>query len=73
MNETQKDRMAKAAAAMAATIGEDLKPEEKPQVQFFHGLAWMLAHLLKSPRLLLGAAKTAESYLPEETAEGVPS
>ena len=50
-----------------------MKPEEKPQVQFFHGLAWMLAHLLKSPRLLLGAAKTAESYLPEETAEGVPS
>ena len=58
---------------MAATIGEDLKPEEKPQVQLFHGMAWMLAHLLKSPRLLLGAAKTAESYLPEETAGGVPS
>ena len=73
MNETQKDRLAKVAAAMAATIGEDLKPEEKPQVQLFHGMAWMLAHLLKSPRLLLGAAKQAEAYLPGETAEGVPT
>jgi hypothetical protein len=73
MNEKQKDNLAKAAAACAATIGEDLKPDEKPQVQFFHGLAWMLAHLLKSPRLLLGAAKQAEAYLPGETAEGVPT
>lgn len=73
MNENQKDRMAKIAAACAAHVGEDLKPADPPQLQFFHGLAWILAHLLKSPRLLLGAAKQAEAYLPKETAEGVPT
>lgn len=72
MNENQKDRMAKIAAAAAAAIGEDLKPQDAPQLQFFHGLAWILAHLLKSPRLLLGAAKQAEQYLAPATAEGTP-
>lgn len=73
MNEKQKDNLAKAAAACAATVGMDLKPDEAPNVQFFHGLCWTLAHLLKTPRLLLGAAKTAETYLATETAEGVPT
>ena len=70
MNETQKDNLTKAAAAMACTIGESLKPNEPPQNQFFHGWAWMMAHLLKSPRLLMGAAKTAETYLEIENCGG---
>ena len=70
MNDATKDRLAKVAAAVASTIGEELKPTEPPQHQFFHGMAWILAHLLKSKNLLRGAAVTAETYLEIENCGG---
>ena len=66
MKETQTATLTQAAAAMAQAIGEDLKPDAERNLQFFHGLAFILARLLKSPRLLLGAAKTAEQYLEQK-------
>ncbi len=74
MNETQKEHLLKSIWCAACALGPEVAPDKPETEQKGRAMAFILARLLKSPRLVRGIASWAVDLLEaQDNPEGVPS